>query len=112
MIESQIQYTLEEIKLARRERLKAVEVRRAAQDAFNRELSARMAKTVWATGGCTSWYMTAAGKNTTLWPGFTYEFRQRTLRFDRENYVLSQIGEARAEPPQSVESGRAALAVP
>ena len=28
-----------------------------------------MASTVWATGGCVSWYLNAAGRNPTLWPG-------------------------------------------
>lgn len=43
-------------------------------------------KTVWAQG-CTSWYQTADGKNTNNWPGFTLEYRQRTRRFDVENYT-------------------------
>jgi cation diffusion facilitator CzcD-associated flavoprotein CzcO len=111
MIESQIHYTLEAIKLARRERLKAIEVRRDAQDAFNRELGERMAKTVWTTGGCSSWYMTAAGKNTTLWPGFTYEFRQRTLRFDRENYLLSPAGDVRTQSEEAAKPGLPTVAL-
>jgi hypothetical protein len=67
-----------------------------------------MAKTIWATGGCTSWYQTAAGKNTTLWPGFTYDFRKRTLRFDAENYTLVAADGARV----TQESALPALAHP
>ena len=33
-----------------------------------------------------SWYLTRTGKNTTLWPGFTFEFRLRTRRFDLKSY--------------------------
>ena len=40
--------------------------------------------------GCTSWYQTATGKNTNNWPGFTLEYRQRTRRFDLENYTQVQ----------------------
>ena len=38
--------------------------------------------------GCASWYLDASGKNTTLWPGFTFEFRRRTRHFDARNYIL------------------------
>lgn len=86
MIESAIQYALGAILHARANGLQAVEVRREVQDRYNRELQERLKKTVWATGGCVSWYMTASGKNTTLWPGFTFQYRKATQRFDAENY--------------------------
>ena len=41
-----------------------------------------------STGGCASWYLDANGRNTTLWPDFTWRFRQRTRRFDPAHYVL------------------------
>jgi cyclohexanone monooxygenase len=68
--------------------LASVEVRRDVQRRYNDELQQRMSKTVWATGGCTSWYTTADGKNTTLWPGFTFQFRKETQVFDAEAYEL------------------------
>jgi cation diffusion facilitator CzcD-associated flavoprotein CzcO len=99
MIESQIRYTLEAIKLARAQRVKSLEVRREVQDSYNARLQQRLAKTVWSTGGCRSWYMTASGKNTTLWPGFTFEFRARTWRFDAESYRLVRFDDRRAPVP-------------
>jgi cation diffusion facilitator CzcD-associated flavoprotein CzcO len=100
MIESHIRYIMQAIKLARAERLRSIEVRREVQEQFNRELQARMAKTIWVTGGCKSWYLTASGKNTTLWPGFTYEFRKRLMRFDSENYLL-EAQEKRPHPERA-----------
>ena len=44
-----------------------------------------MRGTVWATG-CTSWYLDARGKNTTLWPGFTFAYRFLTQRFRADRY--------------------------
>ena len=41
-------------------------------------MQARMRGTVWASG-CRSWYQDARGKNTTLWPGFTFVFRRLLL---------------------------------
>jgi hypothetical protein len=43
--------------------------------------------TVWSSG-CSSWYLDAAGRNTTLWPDFTFRFRRRTRRFDADSYQL------------------------
>ena len=47
-----------------------------------------MEGTVWMAGGCASWYIDSQGRNTTLWPGFTFRFRELTKRFDREHYEL------------------------
>ena len=41
---------------------------------------------VWMTGGCRSWYLDARGRNTTLWPGFSFTFRWITRRFDLGAY--------------------------
>ena len=56
---------------------------------FNRELQDRMGRTVWNTG-CRSWYLDASGRNTTLWPDFTWRFRQRTRRFDADRYLVTR----------------------
>jgi hypothetical protein len=70
-----------------RRRLRSVEVRPVMQDAFNNAVQRRMRRTVW-TSGCASWYLDARGHNTTLWPGFTWEYRLRTRRFDPARYGL------------------------
>ncbi len=45
-----------------------------------------MKNSVWNNGGCASWYLDKHGNNTTLWPGFTFEFRRLTKNFDLEAY--------------------------
>ncbi len=91
MIESQVAYVLDALRTMARRGLAAVEVRRAVQDEYNEELQRRMRRTVW-TSGCGSWYLDARGRNTTLWPGFTWEYRLRTRRFDPANYLLTPRG--------------------
>ncbi len=61
----------------------------AAVAAFNDEIQAQLARTVW-NSGCSSWYLDASGRNSTLWPDFTWRYRQRTRRFDAERYTLSR----------------------
>jgi cation diffusion facilitator CzcD-associated flavoprotein CzcO len=90
MIEAQISYALQAIQLMRSEQLKSIEVRPEVQARFNTWLQERMSKTVWQRGGCTSYYNTSSGKNTTLWPGFTFEFIAQTRRFDSDSYLIEK----------------------
>ena len=86
MIESQTRYVMSALLTMRRERLQAVDVLAEAQRDYNADLQARMRRTVWATGGCRSWYLSSDGSNATLWPDFTFRFRRKTRRFDIERY--------------------------
>jgi cation diffusion facilitator CzcD-associated flavoprotein CzcO len=86
MMESQYAYVLDAIRTMRKSRLKLVDVRRDVEVRYNERLQKRLAHTVWNSGGCASWYLTRSGKNTTTWPGFTFEFRLKTRRFDVKNY--------------------------
>jgi cation diffusion facilitator CzcD-associated flavoprotein CzcO len=87
MIESQITYILDCLRTMDRRNLQAIEVLSGIEEAFNTEMQRRLQGTVW-TSGCTSWYLDARGHNTTLWPGFTFEFRHRTRHFDPQHYDL------------------------
>jgi cation diffusion facilitator CzcD-associated flavoprotein CzcO len=60
-----------------------------AQERFDNELSERLPRTVWATGGCTSWYKTRSGRITTLWPGSTLEFRRRTRKLALRDFEFA-----------------------
>ncbi|BDT88847.1 flavin-containing monooxygenase [Nocardia cyriacigeorgica] len=86
MIESQINYIADALATFDKQDLRTVEVRREVQDRYNAELQKKLAKSVWMTGGCSSWYLDKHGNNTTLWPDFTFEFRRLTKQFDVEAY--------------------------
>ncbi|MFJ2111669.1 flavin-containing monooxygenase [Streptomyces sp. NPDC087850] len=62
--------------------------RPAAVRAWNDRVQRRMARTVWNTGGCTSWYLDDAGRNTTVWPGTTAEFRRATREVNLGEYEV------------------------
>ncbi len=51
------------------------------EERFHAEVQRRMQGTVWNTG-CKSWYQDAQGNNPTLWPDWTWRYRQRTARFN------------------------------
>lgn len=88
MLESQIHYILECLRLMREEDLRWMDVREQAQNAFNARIHKQMEHTVWQSG-CQSWYKTASGRNTNNWPGFTFSYRRQTRQPKREDYEFS-----------------------
>jgi cation diffusion facilitator CzcD-associated flavoprotein CzcO len=88
MIESQLNYILDCLHMMDRRNIQTIEVQPDVEEKYSAEMQRRMQGTVW-TSGCASWYLDARGHNTTLWPGFTFEFRYRTLRFDPKSYILA-----------------------
>ena len=94
MMESQFAYILDAMRVLRQGGLKYLEVRPEIAAEYNRRLQAAMTETVWAQGGCRSWYYTRDGRNTTLWPGYTWEYRLRTRRFDPQAYDLAPATES------------------
>ena len=88
VIESQVEYLRDAVRAIRRGRYAAVEPRQDAHDAWNDTLQRRMQRTVWSTGGCSSWYLDEHGRNTTLWPKSTVTLRRQLARFDTDAYDL------------------------
>ncbi|MET0816440.1 MAG: NAD(P)/FAD-dependent oxidoreductase [Solirubrobacteraceae bacterium] len=86
MIESQVAYVIDALKEMRRRGAGTAEVRPEAVRDFNDGIDERMRDTVWNTG-CSSWYLDATGRNSTLWPDWTFAFR-RASRFDPTAYEL------------------------
>jgi len=90
MIEAQIRYVVSALAHARRRGIDRIEVRPAAQAAYDRAVQHKMRRTVWVTGGCRSWYLDADGRNIALWPDFTWTYAWQTRRFDPANYDLTR----------------------
>ncbi|WP_433525102.1 flavin-containing monooxygenase [Nocardia pseudovaccinii] len=95
MIESQINYIADALATVDRLGLRTVEVKRAVQDTYNKNLQGKLVKSVWSTGGCASWYLDKHGNNTTLWPDFTFEFRRITKNFDVSAYETTSVESSR-----------------
>jgi cation diffusion facilitator CzcD-associated flavoprotein CzcO len=91
--ETQIGYLVEGLRTMARESLASVEVRAETQQRFNAEVQSRLASTVWNAGGCMSYYLDANGRNSTMFPGSTFELRRRLSHFDLADFT------ARAEAP-------------
>lgn len=94
MIESQVAYVMDALKTMQQIDKPVMEVRAEKQAEFNVRLQEKTQGTVWNTGGCKSWYLhPKSGKNVTLWPGFTWQFRNETKKFDTDAYELSAVAD-------------------
>lgn len=86
MIESQIRYLIDALKAMQTGKIAVVEAKSEVQDAYNASVQQNLVGTVWNAGGCDSWYQDAHGRNSTLWPTFTFAFRRMLRRFPIEAY--------------------------
>jgi cation diffusion facilitator CzcD-associated flavoprotein CzcO len=97
MIESQANYIIDAVKKMLKQDLKSIEVRKNVQDKFNEEIQQKLVGTIWMSG-CKSWYLNENGKNYTVWPGFTLEFRNRTKQINMEDYIREKNTVKKIEP--------------
>jgi cation diffusion facilitator CzcD-associated flavoprotein CzcO len=91
MIESQIRYVAQALKTMDERQALAMAPRKDVQDAYNATIQAKISKTVWQQGGCKSWYQTEDGRNTTIWPGFTFSYRGKTKSIDPADYEYLKV---------------------
>lgn len=112
MIESQLNYMADFVRqLGVLGGRAALDARPGAVAAWNRRVQERMKRTVWNTGGCTSWYLDASGRNTTIWPGTTTEFRRATRQVDLTEYELLRVPAKSGDSGDSGDSGESAKSV-
>ncbi len=95
MLESQAAYISDALVIMGRRGLTSIQVRPSAEREYNQHIDKQLAGTVWNAGGCSSWYIDATGRNSAMWPTFTWRFRKLTRRFDVEHYELTSASLAR-----------------
>lgn len=100
MIESQVAYVVDALRTMQEQALATVEVSADRENRFNDSVQRSMRGTVWTAGGCSSWYLDARGRNSLLWPGFTFSFRRITRKFDRAAYLTTPLPRRSPEPAQ------------
>lgn len=100
-IESQINYILKYLKTLRKSQNKYLDLKPMVQREFNADIQERFKGTTW-TSGCNSWYLTKDGKNTTLWPSFSWQYRLTTRHFSAVEYEFVNASNEEAELESSV----------
>jgi cation diffusion facilitator CzcD-associated flavoprotein CzcO len=92
-IEAGVNHVIAALTEMQRARARRIELRRAVAEAFDAELRAALAGTVWHTG-CTSWYVDEKGNDPNQWPWLWSTYRRRTARWQPGVYALgARVGE-------------------
>lgn len=96
MLESQIRYVMQCVRMLLDPGLLYINVKSDKQEAYSNEMQAKLKGSVW-NSGCTSWYINESGKNTNNWPGFTFSYRLMTGKLDLQDYELQPAKNISAE---------------
>ncbi|KAA5803338.1 NAD(P)/FAD-dependent oxidoreductase [Alkalicaulis satelles] len=89
MLERQCAYAARQIARLFKEDLRTLEVTAEAQDAYNEQLQAKLARTVWAED-CPSWYKTRDGVITNNWAGLASGFARTLARRDDQAWSAAR----------------------
>lgn len=88
MLESQVHYVMECIRLLANTSARAMDVKPAKQNSYVDAVQNRLKGGVWDSG-CHSWYLDKNGRNTVNWPGFTFSYRHATHQVTPDDYIYS-----------------------
>lgn len=95
VIEAQLHYVVECLRMMRTRRATRLEVRAEVQRAFNSRLHRRLAGSVWNSGGCHSWFLDHTGQNRQSWPGTGTSYWRATRRPDPQAFSLTSSARKR-----------------
>lgn len=89
MIEAQVGWCIRLLDAMDRRGIGSIEVRQRVHDEWCDLMDAKTEPTVW-NSGCSSWYLDKDGRNSTLWPGLTTEFRKRLRSVDLSKFETTR----------------------
>ncbi|GAB2685984.1 flavin-containing monooxygenase [Nocardia thraciensis] len=81
-IEAQLAYIVDALNKVTGTGIGSIDVKPEVQAAFNARLDRELSASVWAAGGCRSYFMGRTGRVFAFWPGFAAQFTRRTRRMD------------------------------
>lgn len=96
MLEPQAAYISTILRALRSGGHTSIEVTAPAQRRYVAEMDRELAGTVWNSGGCSSWYIDASGRNSVMWPTYTRTFRRMMSTFVRADHIMD--GDTPNEP--------------
>lgn len=88
VIEAQMNYIASAIGSVLHQGKQSIEVMAAAEEQYTQRIHLEMEKTVWAQGGCNSWYKSKSGKVIAMFPGFSFTYRLWAKRFRKQDHKL------------------------
>lgn len=101
-VEAQAGYIADAVTTSAAAGVEAIEVRRDVHDAWNAKVQRALKGTVWNDGGCASYYLDAAGKNSTIYPWSTFDMNRRMRGFKLVDFHTARRGERLPAPAGGV----------
>jgi hypothetical protein len=85
MLEAQARHMRQVVDRLAAGRYDTVEVSASTEEAYDRELTEQLDRSVWAS--CDNWYRHPSGRITSNWPGATLPFARRTKTLDPAEFA-------------------------
>ncbi len=89
VIEAQMDYIISSIQSLDAQDHKVIEVKADAESRYTQHIHKEMAKTVWKSGGCNSWYQSKSGHVIAMFPGFSFTYKRWTKNFRSADHDFS-----------------------
>jgi hypothetical protein len=90
MIEAQVKYVIECLRLMQRRGEKIIDVRADIQKAYLETVRKRLAAWVWEAGGSQSWYQDPrTGESPAVWPGSVVSYKLQMKHVSPANYEFT-----------------------
>ncbi|MFV9453434.1 flavin-containing monooxygenase [Rhodococcus sp. NM-2] len=94
--EATVRYLASAVETMRRKGFDTVDVRAEVEEAWVEAADDKLAKSVFRTGGCSSYYYDATGRLNGPWPGSLKHMAQSLSRFNVDDYNVTQPSNAPA----------------
>ena len=91
VIEAQAHYITRCVRMMRAEGARSLEIRADVEREFNKRLHTKLARSVWNSGGCDSWFLDQSGQNRQAWPGSSANYWRITRRPKKEWFELRDV---------------------
>ncbi len=91
MIEAQANYLSQMARYLADHPTSILDVRDDVAQRYLDDVQRRIAKSVWATGGCQSWYKDHKGRVVAMWPGTTSRFARMTRKWNINDYYVRSL---------------------
>lgn len=90
IIEAQLKFIISGLKKIRSNNITSFAVDKRISSPYNDKLQSSLQKTVWNSGGCTSYFIDKNGRNSTNWPWTTFYMRMRLASFRLGDFILER----------------------
>jgi cation diffusion facilitator CzcD-associated flavoprotein CzcO len=89
VIEAQMEYIRRAISAVQSGQARSIEVKAEAENEYTTMIHREMKQTVWASGGCHSWYQSKSGHVIAMFPGFSFTFRRMCKHFKPQHHQFT-----------------------